>query len=109
MLLRSTRHGDGSTTAGNPAGAFTGSWDVYVARVTGFWTSSPSVTVTKVTTEPNHVGGFCMSGIACSTGGGDRDLLDYMGVTYDASGALHVAYGHDGSTTNAVVRYAKVA
>ena len=96
----------GSATPGNPSGAFSGSWDVYVARVTDVWSATPSVTVTKVTSVPNHVGGFCMAGISCTTG--DRDLLDYFGVAYGPDGAVHVAYGHDGSGSSSSVRYAKV-
>lgn len=99
----------GSESAGNPSASFSGEWNVYVARVTGYWTASPVVTVQKVTTEPNHVGGYCMSGIACTTGTADRDLLDYFGVAYAPDGTLHVAYGHDGATTNAVVRHAALA
>lgn len=95
----------GSPTAGNPAGAFSGSWDVYIARVTNFWTASPTVAVTKVQTG-NHVGGFCMTGISCTSG--DRDLLDYMGIAYDNAGNVHLAYGHDGATSRAEVRYVKL-
>lgn len=98
----------GSATAGNPALAFPGSWDVYVARVKGFWTDAPTVTVTKVTTTPNHVGGFCMGGISCTPGVADRDLLDYFGVALDEAGNAHLAYGHDGATSRAEVRYAVV-
>ncbi|HET6404624.1 MAG TPA: sialidase family protein [Candidatus Thermoplasmatota archaeon] len=99
----------GSTTAGNPsASTFGGSWHVYVARITGFWSASPSVTVTQVTTTPNHVGGFCMTGVTCGSGA-DRDLLDYFGLTFAPDGSVHVAYGHDGATSNSEVRYAKLA
>jgi hypothetical protein len=97
----------GSTTAGDPSSTFSGSWDVYVARVTGFWTATPSVTLEKVTSVSNHVGGFCMNGITCLPGT-DRDLLDYFGIAYDAAGNLHVAYGHDGATSSPSVRYAKL-
>lgn len=83
----------GTEAAGNPSSsAFRGDWNVYVARVTGYWTSTPTITVTKVTDTPNHKGWFCMSGVTCSTG---RALLDYFGIAYDAEGGLHVAYGHD--------------
>lgn len=99
----------GSTTAGNPSGSFSGSWQVFVARIQNYWSASPTITVTQVTTEANHVGGFCMNGIGCSTGGGDRDLLDYQGVAFAPDHSIHVAYGHDGATSSAQVRYARVA
>jgi len=92
----------GSTSAGDPSGAFTGSWDVYVARVTGYWTAAPTITVTKVTTTSNHFGGFCMGGVSCTSG---RALLDYMGVTYDPAGNVHVAYGQD-TSGSVTVEYA---
>lgn len=98
----------GSTTAGNPASAsFSGSWNVYVARITGYWTATPTVSLTLVTSRPNHVGGFCMSGVTCS-GGADRDLLDYFGLTFAPDHSVHVAYGHDGSTSDPEVRYARL-
>lgn len=99
-----------STTAGNPSSqSFSGEWHVFVARVSGYWTATPTVTVTQVTSQPNHVGGFCMGGIGCSTGTADRDLLDYHGVAFAPDHSIHVAYGHDGATSNAVVRHAHVA
>ena len=96
----------GSETAGDPSGAFQGAWNVHVARVTGFWSASPVVERVAVTGEPNHVGGFCMSGIACTDG--DRDLLDYFGVDHAPDGSVHVAYGHDGAGSAAEVRYASL-
>lgn len=96
----------GSTTPGNPSvGSFptTATWNVYVSRVTNFWSATPTITTTLVASG-NHVGQFCMDGVSCTTQ--DRDLLDYMGVTYAPDGKLHVAYGHDGSGSSASVRHA---
>lgn len=45
-----------------------------------------------------------MSGIACTSG--DRDLLDYMDLSYGADGKLRIVWGHDGNTSNADVRFA---
>lgn len=99
----------GSETPGNPAGAFAGVWNVYVARVTGFWTATPTITYTRLTTEANHEGGFCMGGIGCTAGEADRDLLDYFGIDHGPDGAVHVAYGHDGTGSAAEVRHARLA
>ncbi|HUR69445.1 MAG TPA: sialidase family protein [Candidatus Thermoplasmatota archaeon] len=97
----------GSTTPGSPsADGFSGSWNVYVSIVHDFW-GTPVVTTTRVTSVPNHVGGFCFSGIACTSG--DRDLLDYMMVDLDEDGVAHLAYGHDGAGSSSEVRYARVA
>jgi hypothetical protein len=96
----------GSSTAGNPSAAgFGGTWHVHLARVTDFW-GTPVVERELVSAEPNHVGNFCMGGIGCTSG--DRDLLDYFMVDHAPDGAVHVAYGHDGTGSNARVRHARL-
>lgn len=113
-------HGDeiaigwyGSEVAGDPADDFDGAWNVYVARIRGYATPTQQIVYDRLTTEPNHVGGFCMGGVSCGTAAGpsqaDRDLLDYFGVAYGPDGTLHVAYGHDGTSDRAEVRYARLA
>lgn len=95
----------GTTSSGDPsASGFQGTWNIYVARVAGFWTATPTVTVTQVTTTGMHDGWFCMGGVSCTSG---RNLGDYIGLAYGASGDLHLAYvddKHDGA-----VHYAHVA
>lgn len=100
----------GTATAGDfSEPGFNGQWNVYVARVRDFWTATPQVVVQQVTSTPNHVGDFCFSGTGCDlSGAGDRDLLDYFQITYDAAGQLHLAYGHDGTTANPQVIYARL-
>lgn len=58
-------------------------WNVYVARVRGFWSDAPEVRFDRLTSEPNYLGRL-----------DNRDLLEYMGLDHDAAGNLHVAYGH---------------
>lgn len=95
----------GSETPGNPNNPnFAGSWNVFLTVVDDFW-GDPVVRHYRLTTEPNHVGDICMNGTGCG-GASDRDLLDYFMVDHDIWGGIHVAYGHDGATNNAVVRYA---
>jgi hypothetical protein len=95
----------GTTGSGDPsASGFQGVWNVYVARVTGFWTATPTVTVTQVTTTGMHSGWFCTAGVTCTSG---RNLGDYIGVAYGPTGDLHLAFVddmHDGR-----VHYAHVA
>lgn len=101
----------GTETPGNFLDpTWTGEWNVYVAQVRDFWSATPKIVVTRVPTEPNHVGGFCFGGTSCDLGAtpGDRDLLDYFQVIHDAAGNAHVAYAHDGATSNVEVRYAMV-
>lgn len=97
----------GSETPGDPSAiGYGGAFNVYVARVRDFW-GTPHVTYYRLTDEPNHVGDICMGGIGC-TEEADRDLLDYFGVDHDPWGGIHVAYGHDGAGSSALVRYARV-
>lgn len=100
----------GSESPGDPSnGNFNGAWNVFVARLSAadFWANDPpTLAYDRLTTEPNHVGGFCMNGVTCT---GDRDLLDYFGVDHAPDGTVHIAYGHDGATSNAEVRYARLA
>ncbi len=103
----------GSTSSGNPSqSSFSGTWNVYVAQVRGFWNATPNVTVTQVTTTGNHAGWFCMDGTSCGVSNGQndpRDMLDYQGVAFDAAGNVHVSYGSDDLTdNNPQVRYAMV-
>lgn len=99
----------GTETSGNwQSPGFNGSWNVFVARVHGFWTSTPTIEITRLTTEPNHVGDICLAGIGCS-GAADRDLLDYFGIDHDMWGGVHVAYAHDGAGSTTQVRYAHLA
>lgn len=99
----------GTTKTGDPtASNFNGHWNVSVARVQNFWSASPTITYQQVTTQPNHVGGFCVDGVFCS-GGADRDLLDYWATAYDTAGNLHLSYGADGATSQARVYYTKLA
>lgn len=84
-------------------------WNVFLARVTGFWSATPTVTWERVSTESNHQGPFCLGGTTCDTGDA-RNLLDYFGVEFSQDGAVHVAYGHDlGGSDGAQTHYARYA
>jgi hypothetical protein len=84
----------GSDTAGDPSSQSyppSATWTAYVARVTGFWTATPTVNVTAIDPGMYH-GWFCMGGVSCTSG---RDLSDYNGITYGPDGKLYVTWGHE--------------
>jgi len=103
----------GTQTAGDPTSqGFDGEWNVFVATIDDPWNApeqiscdSAAVDCTRLTNVPNHVGQICMNGSGCG-GEDDRDLLDYFGADHGPDGKVHVAYGHDGSGSDAEVRYA---
>ncbi|HUR26387.1 MAG TPA: PKD domain-containing protein [Candidatus Thermoplasmatota archaeon] len=98
----------GSETGGDPsAPGYQGAFNVYVALVRGFWQDT-SVEYYRLTAAPNHVGDICMSGIGCTGGSGDRDLLDYFMVDLDVWGGIHVAYGNDGDSSQRAVAYGRI-
>ncbi len=97
----------GSETPGDPSvNSFSGAFNVYVAIIDDFW-GDAGIRHIRITDEPNHIGDICMGGIGCD-GSADRDLLDYFMLDHDKWGGIHVAYGHDGAGSNAVVRYAQI-
>ncbi|HUR69446.1 MAG TPA: sialidase family protein [Candidatus Thermoplasmatota archaeon] len=89
-----------SETAGDPSNLnFQGVWNVYVARIDGFWTATPTITYDRLTTSANHNGGYCMGGVTCTSG---RDLLDYFGIDHAPDGSLHIAFGDDSGSAKVV-------
>lgn len=97
-----------SETPGDPTDPnFDGAWNVYVARITDFWSATPTISYQRLSDEPNHVGDICMGGTGCGSAN-DRDLLDYFMIDHGPDGTLHVAYGHDGEGSSSEVRYARL-
>lgn len=96
-----------SDVAGNPSVSSypaSATWSVYTARITNFWSATPTIT-TELVEAGNYKGWFCMGGVSCTSG---RSLADYHGVTYAADGELHVVWGHQNSGSNVDVRYANL-
>ncbi|HVM45407.1 MAG TPA: sialidase family protein, partial [Candidatus Thermoplasmatota archaeon] len=61
-------------------------WYAYVAQSTD---GGASFVVQRVSDTPVKKGELCPKGGACR---GDRELLDYVSLAYDANGDLHYAY-----------------
>jgi hypothetical protein len=55
----------------------------------------------QISDHPNHLGGICTAGLACS---GDRDLLDFFTVDVDHLGAANVVWADDNTTRGSDTR-----
>ena len=75
----------GGNATGDPTEA-DDEWFAYVAESTD---GGESFVVHRVSDAPVKVGSLCPRGAAC---GGDRELLDYVSMVYDATGAMHYAF-----------------
>jgi hypothetical protein len=79
----------GSTTGGNDQAAnFPGTFSLYVSSTTDAGATWTTVDVTGA--DPVQRGQICMTGTTCL--GNTRNLLDFMGITYDEQGRVLVAY-----------------
>lgn len=78
-------------------------WKVRVAHITSAATASPTVTLADVT-GTIHTGRICTSGVTCT---GDRDLLDFLGISIDPTdGKILVVYADD-TGGPAIVKFAR--
>ena len=85
-------------------------WDVdfVQARYASSTATKPSALKGDVKSSPIHNGSLCDQGLNCTTGGGDRTLLDYFQVALDPLGAANVAYASDVATPGtAQIMYAR--
>lgn len=104
----------GTTVEGNPeVGSFRAPWDVYVNTIFDALNPNPAVNQTRATTHPIHWDSICLSGLACSTSGGDRTLLDFFQVRHDREGRIKVVYNESNKESGeasgpiAIVTYSK--
>lgn len=74
----------GSENPGDPGDpSFVGSWNVYAARVDGFWTDQPEITIDQVTSGSMNEGFV-----------NRQFFADYQGITYSANGDVLLAYNN---------------
>ena len=76
----------GSDATGDPVKAEDATWYAYVGESRD---GGETFAVHRVSEEPVKKGPLCPRGASCE---GDRELLDYVSLVYDASGNLHYAY-----------------
>ncbi len=102
--------GDGTVAVGWYGGDYKGDpadapedteWFAFLARQTA---DDQAWRTVKLQDDPVKTGAFCPRGAACRS---DRDLLDYLSLTYGPDGRLHASYAtaDGGSFTNSRVYY----
>jgi hypothetical protein len=95
--------------------AITAHWSVMMAQslnaiVNGKPNSKPTLATATVSEVSNHFGAICTFGIGCTTGG-DRGLLDFIGVTVGLQGEANVVWADAvnqdqvGGTSSALVAF----
>jgi hypothetical protein len=84
----------GTTRDGDPDnGSFKTSWYVYVSQTLNAFAADPPVGEVRASTHPFHYDSICLNGLGCDVSGGDRSLVDYFTMDYDAKrGALVIVY-----------------
>ncbi|CAN5119259.1 hypothetical protein BH20ACT24_BH20ACT24_14750 [soil metagenome] len=74
---------DGNPEIGLGPDAFHGPWDVCVNQSLNGLTTAATFSQVKATHHPIHWDSICLSGLACTTSGGDRSLLDFFQMRMD--------------------------
>ena len=94
-----------SPVDGNPeVGTFSGPWHVCVNQSLNALSNSPDFSQVRATHHPIHWDSICLSGLACSTNGGDRTLLDFFQMRIDPrNGRLFVVYNESNKVPRAEV------
>ncbi len=88
----------GNGTAGTaPADA---AWRVAYAETASGHDADAAWTEAVVTPEPMHEGPICANGLGCNMPApvgtpGDRDLLDFFEIAFDAEGRIHLVWADD--------------
>jgi hypothetical protein len=76
-------------------------WNVYFAQSLNALNSGSNFKSVQISDHPNHLGGICTAGLACS---GDRDLLDFFTVDIDHLGAANVVWADDNTSRGSDTR-----
>jgi len=76
-------------------------WNVYFGQSMNALNGGKDYKSVQISDHPNHLGGICTAGLACS---GDRDLLDFFTVDVDHLGAANVVWADDNTTRGSDTR-----
>jgi hypothetical protein len=76
-------------------------WNVYFGQSLNALNPGKNFNSVQISDHPNHLGGICTAGLACS---GDRDLLDFFTVDIDHLGAANVVWADDNTSRGSDTR-----
>jgi hypothetical protein len=76
-------------------------WNVYFGHSMNALNPGANFNSVQISDHPNHLGGICTAGLACS---GDRDLLDFFTVDIDHLGAANVVWADDNTSRGSDTR-----
>ena len=77
----------------------TSEWFLDFAQVRNADSQSPSVSQSRVYSQPLHKGDICLNGLLCIAGG-DRSLLDFFEIQVGADGMANIAFDNTQSPDN---------
>jgi hypothetical protein len=71
-------------------------WNVYFGQSQNALNSGPNFKLVQISDHPIHIGGVCTQGTACQSGDqANRDLLDFLTVDVDHTGAAYITWADD--------------
>jgi hypothetical protein len=71
-------------------------WNVYFGQSQNALNSGPNFKLVQISDHPIHIGGVCTQGTACQSGDqANRNLLDFLTVDVDHTGAACVTWADD--------------
>jgi hypothetical protein len=71
-------------------------WNTYFGQSQNALNSGPNFKLVQISDHPIHIGGVCTQGFACQSGDqANRDLLDFLTVDVDHTGAAYVTWADD--------------
>jgi len=89
---------NGANSNASPPGTV---WNVFFGQSLNALNSGSNFKSVQISDHPNHLGGICTAGLACS---GDRDLLDFFTVDIDHLGAANVVWADDNTSRGSDTR-----
>lgn len=74
-------------------------WNTYFGQSQNALNSGANFKLVQISDHPIHIGGVCTQGIACgSSQYQNRDLLDFLTIDYDHTGAAYTTWADDNNS-----------